>query len=358
MPGGHIELHFADPQAMQSAARLLDSGPGDPDALTLQVPGDGSVATIRALLNRLDTTGIDADRISIHEADLDDVFLAAHRLSQPAGAPTMSQLAYPLKDSATMLRRQLKHLSRYPAMTVLLIGMPVVFLLLFVYVFGGQLGTSLVAGHNAGAASRTAYLNFIVPGILLMTLAAAANGTAVLVAMDMTEGIIARFRTMSIARGAVLAGHVSEEVSSRPSLESRSSSAISLAFGFRPTGGPLAWLAAIGIMALFAVALAWLAVALGLAAKSVETASNTPMVLTLLPFLGSGFVTTASMPTGVRQFAQYQPFTPVTDTLRDLLRGGGPVGTHAIAAVGWSTGIALVSYLWATHLYERRPVGT
>ena len=125
----------------------------------------------------------------------------------------------------------------------------------------------------------------------------------------------------------------------------------------RSASGPppirLAWLAAIGLLTLFAFALIWLATALGLAAKSVETASNTPMFLTLLPFLGSGFVPTATMPAGLRQFAEYQPFTPVTETLRGLLTGTH-VGDNAIAAIAWSVGIALAGYLWARHLYNRR----
>ena len=266
----------------------------------------------------------------------------------------MSRIALTLTDSSIMLRRQLKHLQRYPAMTVLLVGMPIVFLLLFVYVFGGQLGTGLGGGHRVGAASRAAYLNFIVPGILLMTVAAAANGTSVLVAMDMTEGIIARFRTMAIARASVLAGHVLGSVI-QALIGVVAVAGIALALGFRPVSGPLNWLAAIGVMVGFAFALAWLAVALGLAANSVETASNTPMVLTLLPFLGSGFVTTASLPAGLRQFAHYQPFTPVTDTVRGLLLGGGPVASNAIRTVAWSAGIAVVSHLWARRLYNRRP---
>jgi ABC-2 type transport system permease protein len=265
----------------------------------------------------------------------------------------VSQLAYTVTDSATMLRRELKRLLRYPSMTVLLVGMPVVFLLLFVYVFGGQLGTSLGEGHSVGHASRTAYLNFIVPGILLMTVAAAANGRAILIAMDMTEGIITRFRTMAIARAAVLTGHVLGSVI-QALLGVAVVIGIALTLGFRPTAGPLQWLAALAVMALFAFALAWLAVALGLAAKSVETASNTPMVLTLLPFLGSGFVTVASLPAGLREFARYQPFTPVTDTLRGLLMGGSAVGSNAIRSVAWTAGIALISYLWATHLYTHR----
>jgi len=267
----------------------------------------------------------------------------------------MTQLTYAITDSRTMLRRQLKHLLRYPAMTLLLLGMPVVFLLLFVYVFGGQLGAGLTHQHFAGHSTRSTYLNFVVPGILLMTIAAAANGTAILVAMDMTGGIVARFRTMSIARASVLAGHVLGSVI-QALLGVAVVTAIALALGFRPTADPLDWLAGLAILILFANALAWLATALGLAANSVETASNTPMFLTLLPFLSSGFVLIASLPIGLRQFAQYQPFTPVTDSLRGLLFGGASFASDILPAIAWSVGITLASYLWARHLYNRRPV--
>jgi ABC-2 type transport system permease protein len=128
---------------------------------------------------------------------------------------------------------------------------------------------------------------------------------------------------------------------------------VAIAIGFRPTTDPIDWLAAIGVLTLFAFALIWLATALGLAAKSVETASNTPMFLTLLPLLGSGFVVLATLPTGLEQFARYQPFTPVTETLRGLLTGT-PIGaTNALAAIAWSVGIAAGSYLWAKRLYAR-----
>jgi ABC-2 type transport system permease protein len=267
----------------------------------------------------------------------------------------MTQLTYTLTDSRTMLRRQLKHLLRYPAMTVLLLGMPVIFLLLFVYVFGGQLGAGLTHQHLAGHGTRSTYLNFVVPGVLLMTVAAAANGTAVLVAMDMTSGIVARFRTMSIARASVLSGHVLGSVI-QALVGVAVVTVIALALGFRPTGGPLDWLAGLAILALFANALAWVATALRLAAKSVETASNTPMFLTLLPFLSSGFVIVASMPPGLRQFAHYQPFTPVTDAVRGLLFGGASFASDILPAIAWSLGIAIASYLWARRLYNRRPV--
>jgi ABC-2 type transport system permease protein len=264
----------------------------------------------------------------------------------------MSTLAYTISDSRTMLRRNLRRLQRYPSMTLLLAGMPIVFLLLFVYVFGGQLSHGLSTAESGGHSGRAGYLNYVTPGVLLMTVAAAVQGTAIVVAMDMTGGIIDRFRTMAIARSAVLTGHVLAALI-QTLLSLGIVLGVAIALGFRPTAGPLEWLAAIGMLTLFSVALIWLATALGLAAKSVETASNTPMFLTLLPFIGSGFVLAASMPTGLRQFAEYQPFTPATETLRGLLTGT-PIGSNAIIAVAWSVGIALASYLWARHLYTQR----
>jgi ABC-2 type transport system permease protein len=262
----------------------------------------------------------------------------------------MSTLSYTVSDSATMLRRNLRHMRRYPSLTLLLIGMPIIFLLLFVYVFGGTLGTGL-GGVSDG---RAAYVNYVAPGILLMTVAAASQGTAILIAMDMTEGIIARFRTMAISRASVLTGHVLGSMI-QTMLGIAVVIAVALLTGFRPTAGPLAWVAAIGLLALFTLALTWLTVALGLVAKSVATASNTPMFLTLLPFLGSGFVPTDAMPAGLRQFAEYQPFTPVNETLRGLLLGT-PIGHSAVLAVAWCVGITLVCYLWALKLYNRDPV--
>jgi ABC-2 type transport system permease protein len=264
----------------------------------------------------------------------------------------MSALSYAVTDSATMLRRNLRRLLHYPSMTVLLVGMPSVFLLLFVYVFGGQLGVGLDRGLAGGHSGRAGYLNYVTPGILLMTVAASVQGTAIVVAMDMTGGIIDRFRTMAIARVSVLTGHVLASV-----IQALVSIAIvlgvAIALGFRPTVDPLDWLGAIGVVLLFTLALIWLATALGLAAKSVETASNTPMILTLLPFLSSGFVPTATMPVGLRQFATYQPFSPVIETVRGLLTGTA-IGSNAIGAIAWSVGIALASYLWTRRLYDHR----
>jgi ABC-2 type transport system permease protein len=239
---------------------------------------------------------------------------------------------------------------RYPSMTLMLAGMPVIFLLLFVYVFGGTLG----AGLHGASGGRAAYVNFVTPGIVLITVAGAATGTAVSVAMDMTEGIVARFRTMAISRASVLTGHVVGSVI-QTLLSMAVVIGVALAIGFRPSARPLQWIAAAGVLTMLVLALTWLSVALGLASKTVESASNAPMPLMLLPFLGSGFVTTQSMPAGLRWFAENQPFTPVINTLRGLLLGT-PIGNSAIIAIAWSAGIALVGYLWAKKLFNRDPV--
>jgi ABC-2 type transport system permease protein len=263
----------------------------------------------------------------------------------------MSTLTYAMADSATMLRRQLRHMLRYASMTLTLIGMPIVFLLLFVYVFGGTLG----AGLGVPDGGRAEYLEFVVPGVLLMAVAAGAIGTAVSVAMDMTEGIIARFRTMAIFRPSVLTGHVLGS-SVQTMLSLVVVTAVALLIGFRSDASPVEWAAVAGVLAMITFALTWLCVACGLVAKNVEAASNLPQPLVFLPFLGSGFVPTDSMPTGLRWFAEYQPFTPVIDTVRGLLLGTA-IGGSAVIAVAWCVGIALVGYLWARRLYNREPVG-
>ncbi|MBC8092469.1 MAG: ABC transporter permease [Pseudonocardia sp.] len=252
-----------------------------------------------------------------------------------------------LTDSATMVRRSLRHLVRYPSLTLMLIAFPVVFLLLFVFVFGGTLGAGLGVGGG-----RAEYLEYVTPGILLIAVASAAQGTAITVAMDMVEGIVARFRTMAITRASVLTGHVVGNV-----IQSMVCAVVvvgvALLIGFRPSAGPLEWLGALGMLALVSLALTWLSVALGMVTTSVETASNLPMPLTFLPFLSSGFVPTASMPDGLRWFAEYQPFTSMIETLRGLLTGG-PIDSAPIA-VAWCLAITLGGYLWARRLYDRDP---
>jgi ABC-2 type transport system permease protein len=258
--------------------------------------------------------------------------------------------AYPLvlTDSATMLRRNLRRMRRYPSLTFFIAGIPVVLLLLFVNVFGGALGAGL-----GPAGGRAEYVAYVVPGILMITLAGAAQGTAISVAMDMTEGIIARFRTMAIARSSVLTGHVIGSVI-QTMLAVILVTIVAVLIGFRPTTGPIEWLGATGLLVLAAFAISWLAVALGLVSKSVETASNLPMFLTFMPFLSSGFVPTDSMPDGLAWFATHQPFTPLIETVRGLLLGT-PIGDSGVVAIGWCIAISVAGYIWAQRLYDRDP---
>jgi ABC-2 type transport system permease protein len=267
-----------------------------------------------------------------------------------------------LADTVTMLRRSLRRMRRYPSLTLFIAGIPVVLMLLFVYVFGGTLGAGIggvaTAGSAGGAAAsvldRDAYLAYVVPGILLIGVAGAGQGTAISVAMDMTTGIIARFRTMAIARSSVLAGHILGSVV-QTLLATAIVVLVALAIGFRPSPGPADWLGAMGLLVLAAIAVSALCVALGLAANSVETASNSPMFLTLLPFLGSGFVPASSMPGPLRWFAENQPFTPLNEALRSFLLGT-PMGNSAVLAIAWCIGLAVLGLVWARRLYERLPV--
>jgi ABC-2 type transport system permease protein len=257
--------------------------------------------------------------------------------------------AYALRDSATMLRRNLKHMARYPSVSVMVVGIPVVLLLLFVYVFGGTLG----AGLDAVTGGRQAYVNYVTPGIILVAIAGVAQGTALAVSMDMADGIVARFRTMGIARAAVLTGHVLASTL-QTVLGMVAVIGIALAVGFRPNAGFAEWVAAAGLLVMTTVAITWLSVALGLQAKSVEAASNVTLPLLLLVFIGSGFVPTDSMPAGLRAFAEYQPFTPIIETLRGLLMGT-PIGHDAVLAVAWCAAIGLTGYRWGMRMYDRDP---
>ncbi|HET7902724.1 MAG TPA: ABC transporter permease [Candidatus Nanopelagicales bacterium] len=261
----------------------------------------------------------------------------------------MSTATVALAHSTTMTRRSIRRLVRYPSMTVLLVGMPVVFLLLFVFVFGQTLG----AGLGFGDAGRTAYAGYITPGVLVITIAAAAQGTAISVALDMASGLIARFRTMPVTRSAVLTGHaVTSFVQTFGSL--LLVALVALLVGFRPSAGVGGWLGALAILALFTLALTWFSVAIGLWAKTPESASNIPMFLILLPFLSSGFVPTESLPTALRWFAEYEPFTPVIESVRGLLLGGAQAH-YVVLAVVWSLAITAASFLWAQRLFDRRP---
>ena len=255
----------------------------------------------------------------------------------------MSSMSLTVRDSSTMLRRNLLHARRYPSLTLNLLLTPVMLLLLFVYVFGGTMSAGI-------GGDRSAYIAYVVPGLLLMTIGSTVVGTAVSVSNDMTEGIIARFRTMAIHRPSVLVGHVIGSV-----LQSIASvvlvGALAVAIGFRSHATALAWLAAFGLLVLFALAFTWIAVGMGLISPSAEAAGNNAMPLILLPLISSAFTPISSMPGWFQPIAQYQPFTPAIETLRGLLLGGA-IGHNGWLAVAWCLGLTALGYFWATSKFN------
>jgi ABC-2 type transport system permease protein len=257
----------------------------------------------------------------------------------------MTTLAHTVSDARTMLRRNLKHAVRYPVITYL-IATPLIFLTLFVYVFGDTLGTGI------GGAGTDAYLQYVVPGVLLLTIAGGVTAPALSVAKDLDEGIIARLRTMDISRSAVLTGHVLGNLV-QVLLAVAVVTAVALVMGFRADTSVWGVLGAAGLLVAIGYALCWLGAAFGVFAKGVESASNLPMPVLLLPFLGSGFVPTESMPGWLRWFAEYQPFTPFIETLRGLLFGTA-IGSDGWLSALWIVMISLAGWLWARRLYERR----
>jgi ABC-2 type transport system permease protein len=259
----------------------------------------------------------------------------------------MSIATYAVSDTVTLLRRNLKNNLRYKTAAIAIVGIPVLFLLLFVYVFGGALGTAVTDMANGS----TNYVDYVLPGLIVMTAATGSLGAATSTSVDMTEGIIARFRTMAIFRPSILIARVISSV-----IQTLTSMVlvfgVALLMGFSPTASFADWIAAIGLLALASFALTWLGIAFGLAAKTLDAASNAPFPLILLPFVGSGIVPTDSMPAAVRYFAEYQPFTPIIETLRGLLLGT-PIGNSGIIAVAWCVGIAAIGFLWAIKAFAR-----
>lgn len=261
----------------------------------------------------------------------------------------MSPLSLAARDSATMLRRNLLHARRYPSMTLNLLLTPIVMLLLFVYVFGDVMSAGI-----GGAPDRSRYIAYIVPGLLLMTIGSTTIGTAVSVSSDMTEGIVARFRTMAIHRGSVLVGHVVGSV-----LQSVVSvvlvGTVGVAIGFRSSGATLLeWLAAFGLLVLFALALTWIAVGMGMVSPNAEAASNNAMPLIFLPLISSTFVPVDAMPGWFQPIAEYQPFTPAIETLRGLLLGT-EIGDNWWIALLWCLGLAVLGYRWSKAAFDRDP---
>ncbi len=244
-------------------------------------------------------------------------------------------------DLGVMLGRSMRHVFRSMDTIITVTIMPIAFMLLFVYVFGGAIQTG-----------TDNYVNYLLPGILLIAIASGIAYTAYRLFMDMQSGIFERFHSMPIARSAALWGHV---------LTSLVSNAISvvviilvaLIMGFRSPAGVLSWLAVAGILALFTLALTWIAAIAGLSAKSVDGASAFSYPLLFLPFISSAFVPTETMPAAVRAFAENQPVTSIVEAIRALL-SGQPVGNDIWVALAWCLGILIVAYILAMRAYRRK----
>jgi ABC-2 type transport system permease protein len=248
-----------------------------------------------------------------------------------------------LGDTTLLTGRSLRHITRSPDTIITTTIMPIAFMLLFVYVFGGAI--------SAGSGSAR-YVQYLLPGILLITIASSISYTAFRLFMDMKSGIFERFQSMPIARSSVLWAHV------LTSLAANLTSVVvvvlvAVLMGFRSGAGVLAWLAVAGILILFTLALTWIAVIPGLSAKTADGASAFSYPLILLPFISSAFVPTATMPGPVRAFAEHQPVTSIVDAIRDLF-AEQPVSTDVWIALAWCLGILIVAYTVAMATYRRR----
>ncbi|WP_298890713.1 ABC transporter permease [uncultured Serinicoccus sp.] len=256
-----------------------------------------------------------------------------------------------LHETLALTRRSLRHVLRSPDTIITTALMPIAFLLLFVYVFGGAIEVG-AGSATSGSAGGMSYVDYLLPGILLITIATGLAYTAYRLFMDLQGGIVERLRSMPISRAPVLWAHV---------LTSLAATLASLAvvvgvavlMGFRSDAGLLAWLAVTGILGLVALALTWLAVIAGLSARSLDGATAFSYPLIFLPFLSSAFVPTATMPGPVAWFAEHQPVTSVVDSLRALL-AGQPVGGQIWVALAWCVGVLVLGYAVAMVLFRRR----
>ncbi|WP_194814165.1 ABC transporter permease [Nocardia sp. XZ_19_385] len=242
--------------------------------------------------------------------------------------------------AVVMLRRNFKHIARNPTSVFNAVLMPIIIMLMFVYMFGDA--------FNVGVD----YIDYATPGLILLAVCYGLGGTATAVNSDMTKGIINRFKVMDVSRGAVLTGHVVASVLTNV-IAIVALIGVAFLLGFDPAASLLDWLGVAGIVVLLGFAAGWFTVALGLAAKSPETAGMAAVPLVMLPFFSSAIVPAEKMGPGLRQFAEYQPFTPIIETMRGLLSGAPETG-NAVAAVAWCAGIAVVGYLWASATFTKR----
>jgi len=249
--------------------------------------------------------------------------------------------AHLLDDTAVLTGRTLRHVTRSVDTIITTAVTPIVMMLLFVYVFGSAIHTG-----------ATSYIDYMLPGILLITIASGVAYTALRLFTDMSNGIFARFQSMPIARSGVLWAHVLTSLIAI-GISLVIVVAVALLMGFRSSAGPVAWLAVAGILLLFTLALTWLAVIPGLTAKTAEGAGVFAYPLIFLPFVSSAFVPTDGMAAPVQWFAEHQPVTPIIDTVRDLF-AGQPLGNEVWIALGWCVGLLVVAYASAMAVYRRK----
>jgi ABC-2 type transport system permease protein len=254
--------------------------------------------------------------------------------------PKSSPVRWAVDDSLTMIQRSIRHSTRQLDSLLVTVALPVLLMLMFVYVFGGAIDT----GGD--------YVNYVVPGIILLCTGFGASTTAVDVASDMTEGIIDRFRSLPILSSAVLTGHVVASVV-RNAFATVLVVGVAYLTGFRPTAGPVEWMATAGVLLVWVLAMSWLSVCLGLLANSAEAASGFTFFVLFLPYLSSAFVPTDKMPAALRAIADHQPITPIIETVRGFLIGT-PVGSSGWLALAWCGGLLLASYAAASALFRRR----
>jgi ABC-2 type transport system permease protein len=245
-----------------------------------------------------------------------------------------------LRDALIMTGRCLRLSSRNVEALLTALMLPVMLMLMFVYLFGGAIATG------------TNYVTYVVPGVLLLCAGFGSSVTAVSVSHDMSAGIIDRFRALDVSGAAVLTGHVAASAA-RNSISTVLVLGLAFLIGFRPSAGPLDWLAAAGVLLLFILAMSWLSATIGLLAKSPEAASGFTFMVMFLPYASSAFVPVNTMPRWIQGFAAHQPVTPVIETLRALLLGA-PVGGHAWQAVAWCVALLLLSLALSNVLFRRR----
>jgi ABC-2 type transport system permease protein len=254
-------------------------------------------------------------------------------------------LAYAVSDSRVMVIRNVRRSWRDPEAFFTALMLPVVLMLLFVYVFGGAFDTG------------GTYVDYVVPGLIVLCAGFGAGTTAVAVAADMTNGIVDRFRSMPIMPSSFLIGHIVASLA-RNLIATALVIGVGLGIGWRPVASPTRWAAAAALIVLFVSALSWLAAAVGLAVRSIEAANSATIVLMFLPYVSTAFVPARTMPAAVRAFAEHQPFTPIIETLRGLWMGhtstGATVGHEVWIAVACCTGILVISVGGASHLFRRR----